>query len=66
MDIVDFTKEAEEREQMIWQCQCGNSAFMIYEDATIECSDCDRVQNECDAHYQVVRKWTRKVRGENR
>lgn len=58
-DIIDFNKKAAEKEPLIWQCNCGNCAFLIYENGDIECSDCDSIQNGIDV-YQVVRKWTRK------
>lgn len=60
MKIIDFKKEAEKHERLIWQCDCGNCCFKLYEDGEIECTDCGTIQNGYEEHYQVIEKWTRK------
>lgn len=63
MTVIDFQKEVEKIEPMIWKCNCGNCAFLLYINGMIECSDCGTCQNGLTEHYQVVRKWTRKKEG---
>lgn len=63
--IINFQEEAEKREPLIWRCNCGNCAFMLYEDGKVECSECNTFHHEIVEHYTVVRKWTRKKRGDN-
>ena len=29
------------KDRYLYQCACGNCAFMLYEDGGIECSDCE-------------------------
>ena len=62
-EIINFIDHTlEKSENVIWVCDCGNCSFLIYQDGRLECSDCGELQNGCDAHYQTMRKWTRKKR----
>ena len=63
MTVVSLREHAEETEPMLWMCDCGNCAFMVYASGELECSECNAPQSH-DAHYQTVAKWTRKVRQE--
>lgn len=58
--ILNFNEEAEKKEPLIWRCDCGNCAFMIYENGDLECTDCGALQNGVTEHYMTIRKWTRK------
>ena len=58
--IIDFQKEAESRERLIWKCECGNHSFLIYEDGELECANCGKFHKNVTAHKQTIRKWTRK------
>lgn len=64
MTVTDFRKHVEENEPMLWMCDCGNCAFSIYANGSVQCCKCDTMQT-VDSHYQHVAKWTRKVETPN-
>lgn len=58
--VINFRKAVEERERLIWKCNCGNCSFILYEDGDLECAECNEFQNGVTEHLKTIRKWTRK------
>ena len=65
MTVLEFNKEAEKLEPLIWRCDCGNCSFLIFENGQLECAACGTDHSNVTEHYQTIRKWTRKVNEEN-
>lgn len=40
-NVVPFThKKLEDKEEIVWVCDCGNGSFYIHGDGEIECAAC--------------------------
>lgn len=35
----------------IWECKCGSAKFYLYEDQSVQCSDCDTYSNNIKVFY---------------
>lgn len=47
-------------EPHIWRCDCGNCAFVLYENGGVECSECGEMQVG-DVVYTIPRRCTRRI-----
>jgi len=60
MAVVNFNKVVEEREPLIWLCNCSNGSFVIYQNGSVQCAECDKWHDDVIEHKAVVKRWTRK------
>jgi len=64
-DVVEFrgaSVETQDPDDLVWKCDCGNCAFLIYASGAVECSDCGIFHDMYDASVQAtLRQWVKKI-----